>query len=102
MKIIKYISFTLMFLLNLVILYGFYMRFSFYHEGREIGPEMADSRFENAQEVYVSYYALAIIIMLFILFFSVKKIKPSPLTSFSLLIVPILYMIVDIFFVPIF
>lgn len=102
MKIIKYISFTLMFLLNLVILYGFKISLFRHFNGEETGPELADSRFHNAREIYISYYIFIIIIMLIILFFSAKKIKPSPLTSFSLLIVPVLYMIVDIFFVPIF
>lgn len=102
MKIIKYISFTLMFLLNLAILYSFKISLFRHFDGEETGPELADSKFENAREIYISYYLFIMIIMLIILFFSAKKIKSSPLTSFCLLIIPVLYMIVDVFFVRIF
>ena len=102
MKIIKYVFFSFMYFLSLAVLYSFKIQLFRHLDGEETGPELADSRFENARPIYISYYIIAILAMLLILFFSAKKIKTAPLISFGLLAIPVVYVIIDIFVIAIF
>ena len=101
MKIVKYALFTILFLLNLAILYIFLRGFHIYLINAD--PKvLTDSRFENARLIYVSYYAMTVLATLLILSFSAKTIKTAPLVSFGLLAIPIVYKVIDIYVISIF
>lgn len=95
MKSIKYISFVLLFLLNIVVLY-FFSRQLYIYYNHGAAKELAESIFDNAREIYMVNQSLLIMACCLILFFSLKNIKSTPLISFSLMPLPILYFMTGI------
>lgn len=101
MKIIKYFTFTLMFLLNFFVMY-YLLRLLYIYYRNGAANVLADSRFDNAREIYMLFQAIVIAACCLVLYFSLKKFKSSPGIAFILTTIPILYFITVILVLNIF